>query len=184
MSRRNTASSSTTATANTSRRRRDPQQTYVTFQLEREVYALPITRVREIIGVCDCTPLPRMPAFVRGVINLRGRVLVVIDTRRRLAQSARADDKRTCIIIVTTSDDDHADLMGLVVDRMSEVAHLPPECLEPADQHGTQTTNSCIQALAKCSDQLTIILSIDHLTHVRHAKHCAELQASEQASQP
>lgn len=163
---RSSAAASTVVKAAATRRRRDPRQTYVSFRLNREIYALPITRVREIIGICETTPLPRMPPFVRGVINLRGRVIVVLDTRQRLNQASQVDDKRTCIIIVATSEDEQPNLMGLVVDRMSEVLNLPPDCMEAPADGDLQTPLSSIQALAKQDDDLVIILDVDSLTRI------------------
>ena len=100
---------------------------YLTFHLAKEDYAVEIRHVTEIIGIQRITEVPDMPDFVRGVINLRGKIIPVIDVRTRFKIEAKEYDDRTCIIVVNINDMS----VGLVVDEVSEVASIPEEQVEP-----------------------------------------------------
>ncbi len=152
-----------------SRRTRSAANKFLTFVLAKEHYGIPILKVQEIIGVQEITPVPRMPPEVRGVINLRGKVIPVIDLRLRFGFSATADTKRTCIIVVQlsqsagTSDDATPVIMGAVVDQVSEVQDIPPEQVEPAPAYGTPSKDGeAISGVGKIGKRVVMILNIDH----------------------
>lgn len=146
-----------------SRTRRNATDTYLTFALGDESFALPILRVREIIGITDITAVPRMPPHVRGVLNLRGKVIPVIDLRRRLGFEPAPDHKRTCIVIVQTGTGAEAILVGAVVDRVSEVRDIPPGAIEPPPQFGSAADLGCITGVGKGGKHVVMILDTDRV---------------------
>jgi purine-binding chemotaxis protein CheW len=146
-----------------SRTRRNATDTYLTFALGDESFALPILRVREIIGITDITPVPRMPPHVRGVLNLRGKVIPVIDLRRRMGFDPVPDHKRTCIVIVQTGTGTDAILVGAVVDRVSEVRDIPPSQIEPPPQFGAAADLGCITGVGKGGKHVVMLLDTDRV---------------------
>lgn len=151
------------ATAPRSRTRRNATDTYLTFALGDENFALPILRVREIIGITDITPVPRMPPHVRGVLNLRGKVIPVIDLRRRLGFEPIPDHKRTCIVIVQAGSGADAILIGAVVDRVSEVRDIPPGSVEPPPRLGSGVDLACITGVGKSGKHVVMLLDVDRV---------------------
>jgi purine-binding chemotaxis protein CheW len=129
---------------------------YLTFGLGLEEYGLEILKVREIIGMMDITPVPRTPDFVRGVINLRGNVIPVIDLRRKFAMDAVERTEQTCIIVV----DVEAVEMGIVVDRVQEVLDITDEEIEQAPSFGVAVDTDFILGMGKRETQVTILLDI------------------------
>lgn len=146
-----------------SRTRRNATDTYLTFALGEESFALPILRIREIIGITEITPVPRMPAHVRGVLNLRGKVVPVVDLRCRLGFKPVPDHKRTCIVIVQIGAGADAFLVGLVVDRVSEVRDIPPTAIEPPPQFGHAADNDCITGVGKSGKHVVMMLDTDRV---------------------
>lgn len=104
---------------------------YLTFRLGEEVYGLKILTVQEIIGLIHITPVPRMPEYVRGVINLRGKIIPVIDLRVKFGMPAKEDTRQSCIIVVEIPTDDRLVTMGIAVDSVSEVLNIPAESIAP-----------------------------------------------------
>jgi purine-binding chemotaxis protein CheW len=137
------------------------QGKYLTFRLGSEEYGLEILKVREIIGIMDITRLPRTPGFVRGVINLRGRVIPVIDLRLRFGMSEKEYDEKTCIIVVEIRDGDLNILMGVIVDSVSEVLSLSAEDLEPTPNFGITLDTAFIMAMAKGKGTVRALMDID-----------------------
>jgi purine-binding chemotaxis protein CheW len=132
---------------------------YLTFHLAGEDYGLEIHYVTEIIGIQKITKVPDMPNFIRGVINLRGKVIPVMDVRARFRLAAREYDERTCIIVVDISQQP----LGLVVDRVNEVVDIPGEQVElPPVTSGGQGTRH-IRGIGKIGDEVKILLDVDSL---------------------
>jgi len=129
---------------------------YLTFNLGDEVYGLEILRVREIIGLMDITKVPRMPNFVRGVINLRGKVIPVVDLRLKFGMDAAEDTKETCIIVVDLDDM----LMGIVVDCVSEVLDIDEQDIDEAPEFGVSVSTDFILGMGKARDKVIILLDI------------------------
>lgn len=102
---------------------------YLTFDLDGEFYGVPILKIQEIIGLLPISRVPKMPAFFRGVLNLRGTILPVIDLRLRFAFDATEDTKRTCVIVVRPQEDSNQ-TVGLVVDSVAEVKDIDPAQIE------------------------------------------------------
>ena len=134
---------------------------YLTFSIGDEDYGLEIIKVREIIGMQEITPVPRTPQFVQGVINLRGKVIPVIDLRLKFELEYKEPDERTCIIVTEVQIKNNGVLMGTVVDRVNEVIDVKSEELEPAPSFGVSLDTSFILGLAKISDAVKTLLDID-----------------------
>lgn len=133
------------------------QSKYLTFTLGDEIYGLEILKVREIIGLMDITKVPRMPAFVRGVINLRGKVIPVVDLRRKFGMEAIEDTVETCIIVVDLG----KMLMGVVVDKVSEVLDIDGSQIEEAPSFGASIDTDFILGIGKKEDKVVILLDIE-----------------------
>lgn len=131
--------------------------------LAREQYGIAILKIREIIGLVPITPMPRTPEFVKGVANLRGKVIPVLDLRLRFGLQAAPYDERTCIIVVDMADDQGAKSLGLVVDGVNEVANIHGEDVEPAPSLGLAVDTSFILGLAKSGREVKILLDIDQV---------------------
>lgn len=132
---------------------------YLTFHLAGEDYGIEIRYVIEIIGIQSITEVPDMPAFIRGVINLRGKVIPVMDVRARFNLEDREYDDRTCIIVVNIDNTE----VGLVVDEVSEVADIPEVNVEPPPKTSKDNGNSYIQGMGKINKDVKILLNVHKL---------------------
>lgn len=132
---------------------------YLTFHLAAEDYGLDIACVTEIIGIQKITIVPNMPPFIKGVINLRGKVVPIMDIRRRFELEEREYDDRTCIIIA----DIRGTAVGLIVDQVNEVIDIPEEHIEPPPESGGQRYSSYISGMGKVGDEVKILLNINTL---------------------
>jgi purine-binding chemotaxis protein CheW len=142
---------------------------YLTFVLGGGGYGIPILKVREIIRLLDITPIPRMPDYVRGVINLRGKIVPVIDLRLKLGLPNPITTNRTCIVVTHVAVGGATKLMGLVVDALEEVYQFNAEDIEPAPDFGNGTSNGHIQNMAKAKGQVKALLDIDTIVQDDHA---------------
>jgi purine-binding chemotaxis protein CheW len=134
---------------------------YLNFLLGDEHYSLPLTKVREIIRICPITAVPRMPSHLLGVINLRGKIVPVMDLRQRLLLPPALDHERACIIVIQATGE--SSLIGLVVDVVEEVASISAEAIEPAPDFGADFDMRFILGLAKGRDSVITLLDIDAL---------------------
>jgi len=132
---------------------------YLTFRLGKEVYGIEICHVIEIVGIQKITEVPDMPEYVKGVINLRGQVIPVMDVRTRFHMAQTEYNERTCVIVARIEDTD----IGLVVDKVEEVADISAENISPAPKVGKGTKNRYIKGLGKSGDEVKIILNISRL---------------------
>jgi purine-binding chemotaxis protein CheW len=139
---------------------------YLTFNLSDEVFALDITKVREVLEYTNVTKVPRTPEFMRGVINLRGSVVPVVDLRRKFGMNAAEKTVNTCIIIVEVSYDGESTVLGAIADAVKEVFELDAAQIEPAPKIGTRLNNDFIKGMGKHSDEFIIILDIDKIFSV------------------
>jgi purine-binding chemotaxis protein CheW len=133
---------------------------YLTFHLGKEDYGIEIRYVTEIIGIQKITDVPDMPDFVKGVINLRGKVVPVMDVRSRFSMSTRGYDDRTCIIVVNIDDKS----VGLVVDKVNEVADIPDQQIEPPPRTNRDTSRY-IQGMGKIGNKVKILLDVQKLLY-------------------
>jgi purine-binding chemotaxis protein CheW len=131
---------------------------YLTFVLGEEVFAMDIRAVREIIQHAAMTVVPLMPGFVRGVINLRGAVVPVIDLQLRFGRSTTQVGKKTCIVIFDASHEGEKMELGLMVDAVSEVIEIAADAIEPPPQFGTSIAREFIAGLGKVGGKFIVIL--------------------------
>lgn len=134
---------------------------YLTFKLEDEVFALDILQVREVLDFAKVTKVPRTPDFMRGVINLRGNVVPVIDMRLKFGMSITEKTVNTCVIIVEVAVDGEKTVLGALADSVQEVVDLEPDQIEPAPKIGTRLKTEFIKGMGRRNDQFIIILDID-----------------------
>jgi len=136
---------------------------YLTFFLENEEYGIGILKVKEIIGMMPITSVPRTPEFVKGVINLRGKVIPVMDLRLKFSMDAIPYSDRTCIIVVEIESQDSTVLIGIVVDAVSEVLNIVENEIEEAPTFGSKLDTDYILGMAKMGGGVKILLDIDRV---------------------
>ena len=136
---------------------------YLTFSLAKEEYGIGILKVKEIMGLMPVTSVPRTPHHVRGVINLRGKVIPIVDLRLRFGLEELAATEKTCIIVVEVSGEAGKVLMGIVVDSVSEVLNVKAAEIEPAPSFGSSVDTAFILGMAKVNDSVKILLEIDRV---------------------
>jgi purine-binding chemotaxis protein CheW len=129
---------------------------YLTFSLADEEYGLEILKVREIIGIMDITAVPQMPAYVKGVINLRGKVIPVIDLRLKFGLPPAEYTDQTCIVVV-----DVGTLTGIIVDTVQEVLDIETAQIDPPPPLGANVDTTFILGLGKVKDEVKILLDLD-----------------------
>ena len=134
---------------------------YLTFKLDNEVFAIDISKVREVLDFTSITRVPRMPEFMRGVINLRGSVVPVVDLRLTFGMSQTERTVNTCVIIVEMTVDEETAVIGALADSVQEVLDLGLEHIEPAPKIGTRLNTEFIKGMGRQNDQFVIILDID-----------------------
>jgi purine-binding chemotaxis protein CheW len=139
---------------------------YLTFKLGEEVYALEITKVREVLDFTKVTKVPKTPPFMKGVINLRGGVVPVVDLRLKFDMSETEKTVDTCIIIVEILMDDEQCLIGALADSVQEVMDLGADQIEPAPKIGTHLNTAFIKGMGKHNDEFIIILDIEKVFSV------------------
>lgn len=136
---------------------------YLTFKLDSEIFALDVATVREVLDFTTVTKIPRTPEFMRGVINLRGSVVPVVDLRLAFGMSATEKTVNTCIIVVELRLDGETTVMGALADSVEEVIDLEPEHIQPAPQIGTSVRTDFIRGMGKRDSQFLMILDIDRV---------------------
>jgi len=152
---------------------------YLTFTLGEEVFAMDIRTVREIIQYGPMTTVPLMPSFVRGVINLRGAVVPVIDLQARFGRPAAEVSKKTCIVIFDSIREGERVELGLMVDAVSEVIEIAPGQIEPPPNFGTAVRRDFILGMGKVNGRFVIVLEPDKAFDVSEmAQLCESAQAA------
>ena len=137
---------------------------YLTFNLGGESYGLEIMKVQEIIKIIDVTQIPKTPEFVRGVINLRGKVIPVIDLRLKFEIQAQEDTEKTCIIVMQVkSKDETVTIIGIIVDEVSEVVDIAEGQIEPSPSFGANIDTDFILGMGKVGDKVMSMLDIDKI---------------------
>ncbi len=135
---------------------------YLTFGLAGEVYGLDILRVQEIVGLMPVTRVPRLPDSVAGVVNLRGRVIPVVELRRALGIEPTPSTERTCIIIAAVRRDEREAVMGFVVDEVADVVALTDDIIEPTPEFGAVDT-AFLRGVGRVEDRVVLLLEIDEV---------------------
>lgn len=136
-------------------------QSYLTFRLSDEIFAANVSKVLEILEIPKITKIPRSPAFMRGVVNLRGSVLPVIDMRARFELAAAADSINTCIIVMNITIGSQNIVLGAVVDGVQEVMEINPGSVQLAPTVGTKYRSGFIEGMVKLNDQFIMVLNLD-----------------------
>ena len=141
----------------------DKEGKYLTFSLADEEYGIGILKVKEIIGMMPITTVPQTPEFVKGVLNLRGKVIPVIDLRLRFGMEAMDYGDRTCIIVVEIEGARDQIMIGVVVDSVSEVLNIKAQEIEDTPAFGTRLNTGFILGMAKIGGGIKILLDIDRI---------------------
>ncbi len=136
---------------------------YLTFSLGLEEYGIGILKIKEIIGMMRITPVPQTPEYVKGVINLRGKVIPVIDLRLKFGMQASEYNERTCIVVVEISSGGGKLQIGTIVDSVSEVLNIKGSEIEDTPSLGTSIQMNYILGMAKTGGGVKILLNIDHV---------------------
>ncbi|MBF0396145.1 MAG: purine-binding chemotaxis protein CheW [Desulfobacterales bacterium] len=136
---------------------------YLTFSLSNEEYGIGILKIKEIIGMMAITPVPQTPPFLKGVFNLRGKVIPVIDLRLRFGMVPSEYSKRTCIIVVEIFTQNGVMLMGIIVDSVSEVLHIKKRDIEDTPLFSCTLNTDYILGMAKKDGGVKILLDIDRI---------------------
>lgn len=136
---------------------------YLTFKLADEVFALDVAKVREILEITTITKVPQTPEFMRGVINLRGSVVPVIDMRLKFGMSVTEQTVNTCIIVVEINLDGDTIVVGALADSVQEVVEMEPESIEAAPHIGARLNTDFIKGMGKYGSRFVMILDIDKL---------------------
>ncbi|NTW58484.1 MAG: chemotaxis protein CheW [Nitrospirae bacterium] len=136
---------------------------YLTFRLGQEIFALDISKVREVLDLITITKVPRTPEFMRGVINLRGSVVPVVDLRLKFGMSATESSLNTCIIITEVQVDNETVVLGALADAVQEVLDLDAGSIAPPPRIGTRLRTEFIKGMGRQQDRFIIILDIDRM---------------------
>lgn len=137
---------------------------YLTFTLGCESYGIPVLKVREIIKLVPITVVPQMPAYIKGVVNLRGKIIPVVDLRAKFGLTTGKDKERTCIVVVQVNTARASKLpMGLIVDAVEEVANIVATDIEPTPDFGTSVATDYLLGMAKIKGSVKALLDIDRV---------------------
>jgi purine-binding chemotaxis protein CheW len=136
---------------------------YLSFRLGKEDFAIQVLKVREIVGIQDITSVPQMPGYVKGVINLRGKVIPVVDLRLKFGLEEREYTQRTCIIVVQTQHSGVAVQTGIIVDEVSEVLNLAANEIEDTPDFGEDVATPYLLGMAKVKGNVKMLLDIDQV---------------------
>jgi len=139
---------------------------YLTFVLAGETYGVSILVIKEILEYNEPTVVPMMPDFIRGVINLRGSVVPVIDLSLRLGKETTEVAKRTCVVIIEVQHEDERMEIGVVVDAVNEVLDISPDAIESAPNFGAKIRTDFIRGMGKVDDKFVVLLNIDHVLSI------------------
>lgn len=136
---------------------------FLTFALGNEEYGIPIQKVKEIIGIMDITNIPRTPQFIKGVINLRGKIIPVMDLRLKFGLEEKAYNQRTCIIVVEINTAESNRMMGIVVDTVSEVVNIQNGEIEPPPRYSTDIDSEFLIGMGKVKGKVILLLEIEQV---------------------
>jgi len=139
---------------------------YLSFKLGEEIFAVDVAKVREILDVIAITKVPQTPDFMRGVINLRGSVVPVMDMRLKFGMPPTERTVNTCIIVMEVTEEGETMVLGVLADSVQEVLDMEPDQIEPAPRIGTRLRSDYIKGMGKHSDRFIIILDIDRICSV------------------
>ena len=144
----------------------EDQQQYLTFMLGAEVFAINILSIKEIIEYGNLTIVPKMPSFIRGVINLRGSVVPVIDLAARFDRPEAVISRRSCIVIIEVQHEEVQQVIGVLVDAVNEVLEIAADQIEPVPSFGTKIRTDFIEGMGKVDQKFVIILNVNQVLSV------------------
>jgi len=145
----------------------DKEGKYLMFYLNEECYGIPILKVNEIIGIMDITHVPRTPNYMKGIINLRGKVIPIMDIRLKFNMAQRAYDEQTCIIILELPINDHKNFVGIVVDKVAEVIKIDQENIQPPPKFTKEGEEDIIIGVGKFKDKVVMLLGIETIINIQ-----------------
>lgn len=160
---------------------------YLTFSLDEEVFAIDVAKVREILDYTSAMRVPGAPEFMRGIVNVRGNVIPVVDMRLKFGMSKTERTVNTCIVVMEVDVESETTVLGALVDSVQEVFELEHGHVEPPPKMGTRWRTQFIKGIGKRNDQLIIILDIDmvfslnELTQLERSRLASKTTASEEA---
>jgi purine-binding chemotaxis protein CheW len=154
---------------------------YLTFGLGTETFAIGIMAIKEIIEYASLTEVPMMPAYVRGVINLRGSVVPVLDLPVRFGKAPSAVTKRTCIVIIDVMLGSDRHVLGLVVDAVNAVLDIPQSDIEPPPAFGASIRTEFIRGMVKINSKFVIVIDVDHVLATDEVQALVEMQQDQVA---
>ena len=152
---------------------------YLTFNLDGEVFAVGVNKVREVLDFSEVTRIPQTPTYMRGVINLRGSVIPVIDMRSKFGMAAVAETVNTCIIIVEVVMDNETTVLGALVDSVQEVLDIEADQIEPPPRLGTRMDSDFLHGMGKIDEKFIMILNIDKVFSSAELTLVQQLDSSE-----
>src|SRR5688572_27498263 len=164
--------------------RRHHEKQYLTFVLGRETFALGILSIKEILEYSAPTDIPMMPAFIRGVVNLRGAAVPVVDLCARFGRPSAAVTKKTCVVIVETRVAEESHVIGVVVDAVNEVLEIPHSEIEPAPSFGASIRADFIQGMGKVRGKFVIVLDADRVLCIEEMETLTHAAATGDVVQP
>lgn len=136
---------------------------FLTFQLGQEVYGIPIKKAEEIIGMMEITHIPKTQGYFKGVINLRGKIIPVIDLRLRFGMEEKTYNDRTCIIVIEVNATETMRLVGMAVDNVSEVVDIQHNDIEPPPEYDAKIEGDFLTGIGKLNDKVMMILDIEKI---------------------
>lgn len=151
---------------------------YLTFEIGEKTFGINIEPVKEIIEYERLTRIPMTPAYIRGVVNLRGNVVPIIDLAKRLDLDGRELSKRTCLIILQLAAGDETMDIGILVDSVSEVLDVPAENIEPAPSFGVEVRSDFVDGMGKIQGHFVIILDIDKVLSIQELSEFTDMLSS------
>lgn len=155
------------------------EEKFLMFYLDEEHYGIPILKVNEIIGLMEITHIPKTPEFIKGIINLRGKIIPIMDLRLKFEMPERAYDEQTCIIIVEMFINDKKKFIGVVVDKVAEVVNVYESDIELPPQYGQDECNNFLTGVGKVKDKVVMLLDIEAIINYNDIVHFLPKDAHE-----
>lgn len=155
---------------------------YLTFMLDDELFSVDVAKVREVLDYTVITKIPRTPEYMRGVINLRGSVVPVIDLRLKFGMSKTENKLDTCVIVLEIKLDDETVILGALADSVQEVFDLEPEQIDPAPRFGTRFKTDFLKGMGKRDEKFIMILDIDKVFSIEELNMVHEFEKDQKNS--
>ena len=151
---------------------------YLSFRLKEETYGIDVRAIREILELPDITAIPKMPTYFKGVINLRGKVVPVIDLRQKLEMEHAENTENTCIVVLDLTVENEVVFIGILVDEVEEVLELDIAAIEPAPSIGSKMNVDFLEGIGKSGDSFLMILNYEKLLSIDDLENARELSKS------